>query len=152
MVGQDRNGCCFEPLDHCARVSSTSTCRLPLPTGMTGQAPGRQARWLYGLFAAACCGCNPAAAAASTLFFSLWIAAAAIQTAATVSACSQPNTPLAFARPSVAACSTGFVRRARAYKHSIQHSWSHSHSNLKGSNYHLFTCRQSISVGTTHQS
>jgi hypothetical protein len=45
------------------------------------------------LFAAACCGCNPAAAAASTVFFSLWIAAAAIQTAATVSACSQPNTP-----------------------------------------------------------
>jgi hypothetical protein len=44
------------------------------------------------LFAAACCGCNPAAAAASTVFFSLWIAAAAIQTAATVSACSQPNT------------------------------------------------------------
>jgi hypothetical protein len=43
------------------------------------------------LFAAACCGCNPAAA--STVFFSLWIAAAAIQTAATVSACSQPNTP-----------------------------------------------------------
>jgi hypothetical protein len=41
------------------------------------------------LFAAACCGCNPAAAAASTVFFSLWIAAAAIQTAATVSACSQ---------------------------------------------------------------
>jgi hypothetical protein len=34
----------------------------------------------------------PAAAAASTVFFSLWIAAAAIQTAATVSACSQPNT------------------------------------------------------------
>jgi hypothetical protein len=34
-----------------------------------------------------------AAAAASTVFFSLWIAAAAIQTAATVSACSQPNTP-----------------------------------------------------------
>jgi hypothetical protein len=32
-------------------------------------------------------------AAASTVFFSLWIAAAAIQTAATVSACSQPNTP-----------------------------------------------------------
>jgi hypothetical protein len=49
----------------------------------------------YSLFAAACCGCNPAAAAASTVFFSLWIAAAAIQTAATVSACSQPNTPLA---------------------------------------------------------
>jgi hypothetical protein len=48
----------------------------------------------YSLFAAACCGCNPAAAAASTVFFSLWIAAAAIQTAATVSACSQPNTPL----------------------------------------------------------
>jgi hypothetical protein len=47
------------------------------------------------LFAAACCGCNPAAAAASTVFFSLWIAAAAIQTAATVSACSQPNTPSA---------------------------------------------------------
>jgi hypothetical protein len=46
-----------------------------------------------GLFAAACCGCNPAAAAASTVFFSLWIAAAAVQTAATVSACSQPNTP-----------------------------------------------------------
>jgi uncharacterized membrane protein HdeD (DUF308 family) len=46
------------------------------------------------LFAAACCGCNPAAAAASTVFFSLWIAAAAVQTAATVSACSQPNTPL----------------------------------------------------------
>jgi hypothetical protein len=45
------------------------------------------------LFAAACCGCNPAAAAASTVFFSLWIAAAAVQTAATVSACSQPNTP-----------------------------------------------------------
>jgi hypothetical protein len=45
------------------------------------------------LFAAACCGCNPAAAAASTVFFSLWIAAAAIQTAATVSACSQSNTP-----------------------------------------------------------
>jgi hypothetical protein len=45
------------------------------------------------LFAAACCGYNPAAAAASTVFFSLWIAAAAIQTAATVSACSQPNTP-----------------------------------------------------------
>jgi hypothetical protein len=45
------------------------------------------------LFAAACCGCNPAAAAASTVFFPLWIAAAAIQTAATVSACSQPNTP-----------------------------------------------------------
>jgi hypothetical protein len=43
------------------------------------------------LFAAACCGCNPAAAAASTVFFSLWIAAAAVQTAATVSACSQPN-------------------------------------------------------------
>jgi hypothetical protein len=40
------------------------------------------------------CGCNPAAAAASTIFFSLWIAAATIQTAATVSACSQPNTPL----------------------------------------------------------
>jgi hypothetical protein len=39
------------------------------------------------------CGCNPAAAAASTVFFSLWITAAAIQTAATVSACSQPNTP-----------------------------------------------------------
>jgi hypothetical protein len=39
------------------------------------------------------CGCNPAAAAASTVFFSLWIAAAAVQTAATVSACSQPNTP-----------------------------------------------------------
>jgi hypothetical protein len=35
-----------------------------------------------------------AAAAASTVFFSLWIAAAAVQTAATVSACSQPNTPL----------------------------------------------------------
>jgi hypothetical protein len=49
---------------------------------------------IYSLFAAACCGCNPAAAAASTVFFSLWIAAAAIQTAATVSACSQPNTPL----------------------------------------------------------
>jgi hypothetical protein len=49
----------------------------------------------YSLFAAACCGCNPAAAAASTVFFSLWIAAAAVQTAATVSACSQPNTPLA---------------------------------------------------------
>jgi hypothetical protein len=48
------------------------------------------------LFAAACCGCNPAAAAASTVFFSLWIAAAAIQTAATVSACSQPNTPVFF--------------------------------------------------------
>nr|ACR35450.1 unknown [Zea mays] len=48
----------------------------------------------YGLFAAACCGCNPAAAAASTVFFSLWIAAAAVQTAATVSACSLPNTPL----------------------------------------------------------
>jgi hypothetical protein len=48
----------------------------------------------YSLFAAVCCGCNPAAAAASTVFFSLWIAAAAIQTAATVSACSQPNTPL----------------------------------------------------------
>jgi hypothetical protein len=47
----------------------------------------------HGLFAAACCGCNPAAAAASTVFFSLWIAAAAIQTAATVSAYSQPNTP-----------------------------------------------------------
>jgi hypothetical protein len=47
----------------------------------------------FSLFAAACCGCNPAAAAASTVFFSLWIAAAAIQTAATVSACSQPNTP-----------------------------------------------------------
>jgi hypothetical protein len=47
------------------------------------------------LFAAACCGCNPAAAAASTVFFSLWIAAAAVQTAATVSACSQPNTPVA---------------------------------------------------------
>jgi hypothetical protein len=46
------------------------------------------------LFAAACCGYNPAAAAASTVFFSLWIAAAAIQTAATVSACSQPNTPM----------------------------------------------------------
>jgi hypothetical protein len=30
----------------------------------------------------------------TTVFFSLWIAAAAIQTAATVSACSQPNTPL----------------------------------------------------------
>jgi hypothetical protein len=45
------------------------------------------------MFAAACCGCNLAAAAASTIFFSLWIAAAAIQTAATVSACSQPNTP-----------------------------------------------------------
>jgi hypothetical protein len=45
------------------------------------------------LFAAACCGCNPAAATASTVFFSLWIAAAAVQTAATVSACSQPNTP-----------------------------------------------------------
>jgi hypothetical protein len=43
------------------------------------------------LFAAVCCGCNPAAAAASTVFFSLWIAAAAIQTAATVSACSQSN-------------------------------------------------------------
>jgi hypothetical protein len=42
------------------------------------------------LFAAACCGCNPAAAAASTVFFSLWIAAAAVQTAATVSACSLP--------------------------------------------------------------
>jgi hypothetical protein len=51
-------------------------------------------RKIYGLFAAACCGCNPAAAAASTVFFSLWIAAAAIQTAATVSACSQPNTPI----------------------------------------------------------
>jgi hypothetical protein len=50
----------------------------------------------YGLFAAACCGCNPAAAAASTVFFSLWIAAAAVQTAATVSACSQPNTPYSF--------------------------------------------------------
>jgi hypothetical protein len=47
------------------------------------------------LFAAACCGCNPAAAAASTVFFSLWIAAAAVQTAATVSACSLPNTPMA---------------------------------------------------------
>jgi hypothetical protein len=47
---------------------------------------------MYSLFAAACCGCNPAAA--STVFFSLWIAAAAIQTAATVSACSQPNTPV----------------------------------------------------------
>jgi hypothetical protein len=46
---------------------------------------------LVTLFAAACCGCNPAAA--STVFFSLWIAAAAIQTDATVSACSQPNTP-----------------------------------------------------------
>jgi hypothetical protein len=46
------------------------------------------------LFAAACCGCNPTAAAASTVFFSLWIAAAAVQTAATVSACSQPNTPI----------------------------------------------------------
>ena len=41
------------------------------------------------------CGCNPAAAAASTVFFSLWIAAAAVQTAATVSACSLPNTPQA---------------------------------------------------------
>jgi hypothetical protein len=51
---------------------------------------------IYSLFAAACCGCNPAAAAASTVFFSLWIAAAAVQTAATVSACSQPNTPLIF--------------------------------------------------------
>jgi hypothetical protein len=49
---------------------------------------------IYSLFAAACCGCNPAAAAASTVFFSLWIAAAAVQTAATVSACSQPNTPI----------------------------------------------------------
>jgi hypothetical protein len=48
---------------------------------------------IIGLFAAACCGCNPAAAAASTVFFSLWIAAAAVQTAATVSACSLPNTP-----------------------------------------------------------
>jgi hypothetical protein len=48
---------------------------------------------IHSLFAAACCGCNPAAAAASTVFFSLWIAAAAVQTAATVSACSQPNTP-----------------------------------------------------------
>jgi hypothetical protein len=48
---------------------------------------------MMSLFAAACCGCNPAAAAASTVFFSLWIAAAAVQTAATVSACSQPNTP-----------------------------------------------------------
>jgi hypothetical protein len=51
---------------------------------------------LISLFAAACCGCNPAAAAASTVFFSLWIAAAAVQTAATVSACSQPNTPKEF--------------------------------------------------------
>jgi hypothetical protein len=50
---------------------------------------------IFSLFAAACCGCNPAAAAASTVFFPLWIAAAAIQTAATVSACSQPNTPFA---------------------------------------------------------
>jgi hypothetical protein len=50
---------------------------------------------VHGLFAAACCGCNPAAAAASTVFFSLWIAAAAVQTAATVSACSLPNTPMA---------------------------------------------------------
>jgi hypothetical protein len=49
---------------------------------------------MFSLFAAACCGCNPAAAAASTVFFSLWIAAAAVQTAATVSACSQPNTPV----------------------------------------------------------
>jgi hypothetical protein len=56
-------------------------------------------RSVCSLFAAACCGCNPAAAAASTVFFSLWIAAAAVQTAATVSACSQPNTPLVgFAR------------------------------------------------------
>jgi hypothetical protein len=51
---------------------------------------------MFSLFAAACCGCNPAAAAASTVFFSLWIAAAAVQTAATVSACSQPNTPVVF--------------------------------------------------------
>jgi hypothetical protein len=34
------------------------------------------------------------ASIAATVFFSLWIAAAAIQTAATVSACSQPNTPV----------------------------------------------------------
>jgi hypothetical protein len=54
----------------------------------------------HSLFAAACCGCNPAAAAASTVFFSLWIAAAAVQTAATVSACSQPNTPSAMAATS----------------------------------------------------
>jgi hypothetical protein len=50
-----------------------------------------QLQLIISLFAAACCGCNPAAAAASTVFFSLWIAAAAVQTAATVSACSQPN-------------------------------------------------------------
>jgi hypothetical protein len=56
---------------------------------------------LFGLFAAACCGCNPAAAAASTVFFSLWIAAAAVQTAATVSACSLPNTPFVDGKQSI---------------------------------------------------
>jgi hypothetical protein len=67
---------------------AVSGFRLEIPLNLN-----LSSRQINSLFAAACCGCNPAAAAASTVFFSLWIAAAAVQTAATVSACSQPNTP-----------------------------------------------------------